>query len=509
MADRKKSQSGNKKVKRNFLLLEFSLLSFISFLIIGLVVGAAVEPALESFTLDNQKNTTVVFANKLASRVLTEEDFQYPLTPAQTERMREEFIRNLNIRGVLRIFITDSEGTVVYAQPEEFIGVSFIDNSDVSFAISHRRATAHFENITSEEQETLGVKEALIEAVPITFSGSDEVKGVVYIISRVGLLRKQISETQQNIVTRVFVGLAVLYLLLLVVVWRASRTIRRQAGELASYARTLEDRVRQRTRDLEKSLGKQIKQAKELARLKDEFVFIAAHELRAPVTSLSWGLDAFLHKKSLKKKDDPDLFDLVQLMKKATHALANLVNDLLGVARLESGAVKVAVHPTSLIAVLQDLVPLFEAEAKRKGIRLELSYDKTRTLPFALSDSERLKEVFSNLLSNALKYNSRGGRVEVSVVQDGDFLEARVVDTGIGMTEDELFKLFTKFWRANPKIPGTGLGLWIAKELVERMGGELIVESQKGQGTSFTVRLPVAKKEGVHATKKNIKKKKA
>ena len=133
---------------------------------------------------------------------------------------------------------------------------------------------------------------------------------------------------------------------------------------------------------------------------------------------------------------------------------------------------------------------------------LKFDYDSTKKLPFVMSDSERLKEVFTNLITNAIKFNSEGGNVKITVEWVGDFLETRVSDTGVGMTEKEISQLFTKFWRAHPDIEGTGLGLWIAKQLITRMGGEIAVESKKGEGSTFTIMLPIAKKRGIREAKK-------
>jgi len=496
-----------KRPRRNFLILEFSILSLVVFVIIGYAVVSLIGPVLEGFTIKEQEASTVVFVNRNASKILSKDDFRFPLTAEQHDRMAQ-FVDNLAIRGLLRIFVTDSSGTVLYAQPEELMETSFAENRDVSFALERRRATARFKKVIAEEQEILGAKEVFVQAVPVTFGGSPEVAGVVYSISRVGLLRKQIEETEQEMTVRIIGGLLLLYVSLFVVVWRASRTIRRQAGQLASYTETLEERVRERTRELEESTKRQLKQAKELARLKDEFIFVAAHELRAPVTKIRWSITEFFSTLQLQKKVPSAALHLLQEIRRSSDALTRLVSNLLGVARLESGTIKIEVHPTDLISVIQEMVLQFKAQAKEQRIHLVFAYDSTALFPFVMSDSERLKEVFSNLISNGIKYNSKDGKVEISIVRKGDFLEAYIADTGIGLTKKELPKLFTKFWRAEPQAEGTGLGLWITKQLVTRMGGEITVKSEKREGTTFTVRLPIAKDRGIRTAGKQPLKRK-
>ncbi len=486
------------KPARNLLLLEFSVLSFVAFAVIGYTVLSAVRPALEGFILRKEEAGTVVAINSQAGQLLTAQDFQLPLTAIQAARL-DAFIKNTNISGLIQFFVVDSSGLIIYARPAEYIGRTFAENADFKFALERRQATARFQKVTPKEQQELGVGEAFIQVVPITFGTSGEVSGVAYIVARVGLLRKQIEDTQAAMAVRIIGGLLFLYSVLFVIVWRASRTIRRQAGELASYTRNLEQRVRERTFDLEQSTQRQIAQAKELARLKDEFVFIAAHELKAPITHLRWSMAEFFASKDVQEKVPPEIHDLMSVIKKASDSLAKLVSDLLNVARLESGTVKVLVHPTDLVAIVQDVALQFKPEAEKQDIAISFEYDQSKKMPFAMSDSERLKEVFSNLLSNAIKYNKAHGSVEVNVRQEADFLEASVKDTGVGISEEDVEHLFGKFWRApeHRNIEGTGLGLWITKQLIERMGGKIWAESKKGEGSTFFIRLPIASEKKI------------
>lgn len=486
------------KPQRNLLLLEFSVLSFVAFVIIGYTVISAVRPALEGFILKKEEGTTVVEVNRHANKLLLKEDFRSPITPEKSVRF-DQFITSVNISGMVRFFLTDSKGMVIYSSPRDYIATSLAGNIDVKRALGRRLAVARFQKIVPEEQGVLGISEAFVQVAPITFGASEEILGAAYIVSRVGLISKQIEETEAAMTVRIVGGLLFLYASLFVIVWRASKTIRAQAAELASYAKTLKQRVLERTRELKESMERQIAQAKELSRLKDEFVFIAAHELKAPITHLRWTLSEFFSEKEIQEKTPPEVHKLMQVIQKASDALVKLVTDLLNVARLESGTVTVSVHPTDLIAIAHDVTLQFKSEAEKQSVALTFDYDKSKKIPFAMGDSERLKEVFLNLISNAIKYNKLQGRVEVSVKEQDAYLEARVKDTGSGMSEDDLKHLFTKFWRAaeHRNIEGTGLGLWITKQLVERMGGKIWAESEKGVGSTFFVRLSIAKERNI------------
>lgn len=486
-----------KRTAKNLLLFEFSILSFIAFIVIGVGVLSTIRPALETLLVREQESGTVIFVNRHANLILTQDDFSFPASEEIRERMAE-FVNNLAIRGLLRIFITDAVGRVVWAEPEESIGESLASNPDVRTALIRRSATAHFEKLTPEDQGILGVKEAFLQALPITFGASEKVSGVVYIISRTGLIQKQIEATERQVGVRIVGGLFFLYSLLFVIVWRASRTIRHQARELELYAATLEERVKERTRALEESMGREIKQAQDLARLKDEFVFVAAHELKAPITHLRWTLGEFFSNEELRERAPVNVVAIMETVRGVASALSRLVTDLLNVAKLESGAIQISVHPTDLPSIIQETISSFELEAKKQGVVIRFLHDPSKMLPFVIGDSERLKEVFSNLFSNAIKFSSEGGTVEVIVRKAGDALEADVRDHGVGMSEEELQKLFTKFWRGHSDIEGTGLGLWITRQLITRMGGELRVKSKKGEGSAFSVRLPIAKDRGIN-----------
>lgn len=488
-----KEERGDAKPKREYLLLEFSVLSFIAFSIIGYTVINAVRPALESFILRKEESTTVVLVNRFANQLLTKSDFELPISDAQQKRI-EQFVNNANITGAVRFFALNASGTVIYAQPKDYIGTSLAQNADLKFVSEHRQTVARFQQLVPEEQQILGISEALIQVVPITFGTSEQVSGYLYVVSRLGLLGKQIEESELAMTVRIVGGMFFLYILLFVIVWRASRTIRNQAGELASYAKTLEQKVRERTKKLEETNKQQIAQAKELARLKDEFVFIAAHELKAPITNLRWIIDEFFSNEKMKAQASQEIHNIMEVIKKASNALVKLVSDLLSVARIESGGVKVTVHPTDLISIIQEMVLQFKKEAEGNNIMLTFEYEKGKRFPFAMSDSERLKEVFSNLISNAIKYNKPQGSIDITIMEHGEFLEARINHSDYGIDEEEMKHLFYKFWRS-PKhrnVEGTGLGLWITKQLVERMGGSIWAESRKDVDTTFFVRLPIA-----------------
>jgi signal transduction histidine kinase len=183
--------------------------------------------------------------------------------------------------------------------------------------------------------------------------------------------------------------------------------------------------------------------------------------------------------------------EFLQIASRNTDRLGSLINDLLDVNRIESQRLEIRTEPTDLSAVLKDVVSTFRSMAQSKGLAFHAHVDR---LPPILGDAPRLVQVFSNLISNAIKYTPAGEvGIRARLAQEG--VEVVIYDSGIGLTKDEQAQLFTKFFRAkNPVVSdsgGTGLGLVIAKAIIEKHHGTIEVASLPGEGTHIRVLLPV------------------
>jgi len=235
-------------------------------------------------------------------------------------------------------------------------------------------------------------------------------------------------------------------------------------------------------------IGRDITERKELERLKSDFISTVSHELRTPLTSIKGYVDLVL-------AGDvgpltPEQKEFLTIVSQNTTRLTELINDLLEIERLESGKIEFEFAELDLAEVLENVARSLQVNVEQKGLEF------LTEIPSGLKvrgDRERLAQVFLNLLSNAIKYTP-AGTVELRAHQEDDAIVVEVRDTGIGLSESDLQKLFQKFFRSdNPyvrKAGGTGLGLSIAKAIVERHGGTITVTSQLGQGSTFTVRLP-------------------
>ena len=228
-------------------------------------------------------------------------------------------------------------------------------------------------------------------------------------------------------------------------------------------------------------------EAERANRAKSEFLSRMSHELRTP-------LHAILGFAQLMEMDhqSPDNAESVAHILRAGNHLLELVNEVLDLARVESGKLALTPEPVSVRATLAETLSLVKPLADERGVRLEpLAGDLDCEV---LSSVRRFKQVILNLLSNAVKFNHEGGSVAVSCAQTGDCLRIKVADTGRGISAANMAKLFVPFERldvGDTVIEGAGLGLSLSKHLVEAMGGRIGVESEPGKGTVFWVELPL------------------
>jgi signal transduction histidine kinase len=266
--------------------------------------------------------------------------------------------------------------------------------------------------------------------------------------------------------------------------------------EIKRFSEELEKRVIERTKALEESQKKELAKAQEVSRLKDEFVFIATHELRTPITAIR----GFLELISEGEKSFPkDIRKLLKNMSSASNNLNQLVNDLLEIARSEGGTLKIISELTNVVPIVESVIKEVKPIAIEKGVTIHL--DIRGMIPSVMADSARVKEVITNFISNAIKYNREKGKVFIQIFKASDGPGELIVefrDTGYGIPKDQQDKIFQKFFRVQSletqRVLGTGLGLFITRMMVEKMGGKVVFSSVEGEGSTFAFSLPLGKK---------------
>ncbi|HLO04270.1 MAG TPA: ATP-binding protein [Symbiobacteriaceae bacterium] len=233
----------------------------------------------------------------------------------------------------------------------------------------------------------------------------------------------------------------------------------------------------------------------EAERVKEEFISTVSHELRTPLTSIRGYLELLLDGDL--GAIEPEQRDVLEVMNQNATQLLSLINDLLEIEKLAQGRLTLTFVPVNVAEVLQRVVRMGEQAARTKGLQLETAIEEA--LPKIQADEGRLVQIFTNLLSNAIKYTKQG-RVTIRAQQEAGWIRVAVQDTGIGIAPEHQRKLFERFFRVDNaytrSVGGIGLGLPITKELVERHGGRLEVASVLGQGSTFTVLLPLEAPKG-------------
>jgi len=233
-----------------------------------------------------------------------------------------------------------------------------------------------------------------------------------------------------------------------------------------------------------------ITKEKEVEQMKQELISIATHELRTPITGVKGYLDMIIEGDTGGVNSETK--EILQEVSGINQKLADLVDDLLNVGRIEQGRIECKPVAMDLAKLTEDIIKEISIQAKQKN--LELVYQKPE-IPQVKADPDRTRQVLVNLIGNAIKYTEKGS-VTVSLQEKDKEIICSVKDTGLGISKEGQKQLFQKFSRVKTDktraITGTGLGLWITKQIVEMMGGKIWVESVEGKGSTFSFTLPLA-----------------
>ncbi len=226
---------------------------------------------------------------------------------------------------------------------------------------------------------------------------------------------------------------------------------------------------------------------------KSWFMMKAAHQLRSPLNAV-YSMLRLLGRGYLGPLDERQR-EVLERCEVRVKGLGSLINDLLRVGQGRMDSAKTEMHPVDLAAMMAPLMSAYQSQAAEKG--LEMTFETQESLPLVLGDERLLDEVLTNLLSNAIKYTPRGGAIRVGLnAVDREWVRLEVSDTGIGISDEEIPKLFSEFFRGEKakalEEQGTGLGLVIVREIMDALGGTVQVKSKEGQGTTFTCLLPTA-----------------
>jgi signal transduction histidine kinase len=251
----------------------------------------------------------------------------------------------------------------------------------------------------------------------------------------------------------------------------------------------LEETIAERTDDLQR-VNEELSKSNQI---KTTFVSVINHEMRTPVTAILGYAEMLLNDET---PLPPFQLDAMRRIQYQGQRLANLANNLLDISRMEEEKLSLDLQTLDVATIINQTVAAIRPMAEQKHVSIEI--DLPGALPDIYGDSQRVGQVLSNLLSNAIKYTPDTGLVTVTawVGDPADMVSISVADTGVGISADLLPHVFDRFYRAEHdlrmNVVGVGLGLSIAKRLIEAQGGRVWAESEEGQGSTFTFVLPIA-----------------
>ena len=402
-----------------------------------------------------------------------------------------QYVENFEYKDQIEVQIIDSEGNVIITtngfEPEE------TDMPDYESALTSKSSTAMWTGRSSQGEAIMARTTILGDY------GSGSNGAVRWVISLKGANR----HIAMLILVCVLIGLGVMIFATLSGLYFI-KSIVRPVQDVSNVARKIamgDFHSRLEVKDKDDEIGELCDainyMASELGQAetkKNSFISSVSHELRTPLTAIrGWGETARMSLGS----DDELVEKGIDVILNESDRLSGLVEDLLDFSRMQSGRLSVNKRIIDIAKVLKPAADMYVEIAKKLSIRLDLVCPDS--LSSVMGDPDRLKQVFINIIDNAIKYSNEGGHVLVEAHEEDNCIHIKVIDTGVGIPEQDIDHVKEKFFKSNTTVRGSGIGLAVADEIMKQHNGLLFIESKEGVGTTVTVVLPVASKEEVEA----------
>lgn len=437
----------------------------------------------------------------------------------QTAKLHEELMSLVRGLPILKVKIYHPNGLTVYSSDAAQMGESksgsqgfqtSIDLGKPVSEFSYRDSFSAFSGLKSNRN--------LVESYLPIVSDDGAVTGVFELYTDVTSKVARIEEITTNLTFGLLAIFGVLYGVLFLVTRRADRILKNQYAEqedsqarlrsvmsaLVEANNSLDRRVEERTSVLREEIKERERaenemriardEAREANNAKTQFLSAMSHELRTPLNAIL-GFSQLIQSDPEDVPTESQAENIGEVISAGNHLLG-LIEDVLDLSRIEVGGMNLNIEPVDTRAVLCESIGLIQSQAKARSISLT-DLSSIQDIPSISADRRRVKQILVNLLTNAVKFNRNGGRIEVSWVETApNHLRVLIADTGLGIPDDQLEMIFDPFYRSSGTktlVDGTGIGLAIAKRLVETMGGTIGATSRIDVGSEFWIDLPIFK----------------
>lgn len=473
----------------NRLVLRFALVSLAAFLLIGAAVAVVVSSQLR-----RQAESSAEFHAQTITNSVLRYEFEPRALAASTNPGSAHYERLLRIAEsrvvrfpVVRLKLWSSDGRILFSDERRLVGKQFRLDSAVRKAF-HGKVSSRLEALTEPEHlydRSLG-RRLLATYVPLYPEVPDRTArpiAVAEIYQDYEGIKNEGDRLFATLTITLLIGLTVLYVLLLPLANRVARTLGDQNATLQAQARRLTELLQQEQQT--------VSELRELNKLKSNFVAVASHELRSPLTAILGNAKTLTRPEF--QNDAAMRVELLKATERQADRLFRLVENLLIASQLEDHRINLHVTPIPFVELVREVVEGFGP----RGHRIEIKVPAE--LPPVVTDRGHLVRIVTNLIDNALKYSPKGGPVEVGARKGawrgGDGLVFWVRDHGVGIPSEQLSKIFERFYQGDSSstrpFGGVGLGLSLVRDLVQILGGRIDVASEVGEGSQFTITMPL------------------
>lgn len=392
------------------------------------------------------------------------------------------YAQSFDDRNLIELQFINADGQVAASSYGEWVG-TYPATPDISDAVSSCEISSYIGKASQTGERIMAVSS------PVVYRDG-AVMGVLRYVRTTAQMDSQIA----GIATVSLAALAVFVLLVLISSNYYIRSILIPLGEIidksqkiadGSYGIRIQTQFDDEIGDLAQIINDMSQKISENEKLQRDFISSLSHELRTPLTAITGWSETLLSSDKL----DIDTRRGVRIIHREADRLTDMVLDLLDFTRIQDDRMTLNMETVDIRAEFEDTVFMYGSRLSEEGISLKY-VDNDQEIPEISCDPQRLRQVFLNILNNAVKHGGEGKRIDASIVYQDDYVVVRIRDYGPGIPEDELALVKKKFYKGSSKARGSGIGLAVSDEIVQKHGGELILENALAGGTLVTIRLP-------------------